>query len=255
MRAAAASLVTATLLGLGATHTKPEELPQVLSEPEEIEAALEAAPAHLRDDAGVFVLDTFGYRRARASVNGFNCLVEREIANAFAPKCFDAEGSATLLPVILYRTEQRRRGVQRAYTEREIEARYASHLFIAPRRVGVCYMLSSRNIVVVDRASGKVWRVGPSLAFYAPHLRGEDFGVTPDLAARFLIADEATASTVIVVPVASERRARTFYYSPEALSPLAHGHGEPGPHPFDVDARATRSHRSAMFANTLGARY
>ena len=81
-------------------------------------------------------------------------------------------------------------------------------------------MLSMRNIVVVDHAIGHVGRVGPRLMFYAPNLRNEDLGATPDLEARFLVADEATQASMIIVPVVSARRARTFYYAPEALTPL-----------------------------------
>ena len=243
MRTGSSCLLVALGLCLSTTPTKPDELTPSLSESEEILAALEAAPAHLRDGAGVYVLEKFGYRHARESVNGFNCLVEREIAAAFAPKCFDSEGSATLLPVILFRTEQRKRGVQRAHTEREVAARYARQAFLAPRRIGICYMLSTRNLVVIDRAMGKVWRVGPRLMFYAPNLRSADVGATPDLAARFTIADEATQSAMIIVPVASERRTRTYYFSPDDLSPLASA------------PRDTNRIRSAALANSFGARF
>src|ERR1041385_9185637 len=42
----------------------------------EIGYALSAAPAHLRDSAGVYVLDpAHGYIEARAGTNGFRCLV------------------------------------------------------------------------------------------------------------------------------------------------------------------------------------
>jgi hypothetical protein len=61
--------------------------------------------------------------------------------------------------------EQRSRGATPAYIEREIKERYQKGEFQAPRRVGICYMLSTRNAVV---ESGKVARVGPRLVFYAP---------------------------------------------------------------------------------------
>jgi hypothetical protein len=190
-------------------------------DPEEIQAALEAAPTHLRDGAGVYVLGDTGYRRTRESSNGFNCLVARETATAFEPRCYDAEGSASLLPVLLFRTEQRAHGVAPAQIDREVAARYTRGEYFAPRRVSVCYMLSMRNVVVVDRAIGRVGRVGPRLMFYAPNLSNEDFGATPDLEARFLVADEDTQSSMIIVPVVSARRARTYYYAPDALTPLS----------------------------------
>jgi hypothetical protein len=117
----------------------------------------------------------------RESANGFNCLVTREIPAAFEPRCYDAEGSASLLPVLLFRAGQRAKGATGADIDREVEARYSRGEYFAPRRVGVCYMLSMRNIVVVDRSISLVGRVGPRLMFYAPNLRYEDFGATPDL--------------------------------------------------------------------------
>lgn len=180
------------------------QLPPLLAESKEIQESLEAAPAHLRDQAGVYVLERDGYRRVRDSRNGFTCLIERDLATDFAPECFDAEGSATFVPVILYRAEQRARGVNSMEIERAVAAGYTSGRFIAPRRVGICYMLSSRNIVILDRPSGKVGPVGPHLMFYAPNLRNADFGATPDMAAHFIIADEGTPSALIIVPVSTD---------------------------------------------------
>lgn len=196
-----------------------DELPPLLPESEEIDAALEAAPPHLRSDAGVYVLGSDGYRRVRESRNGFNCLIERDVATAFEPRCFDAEGSATLIPVALFRAEQRARGVPAARIAVEVRERYARAEFTPPRRVGICYMLSPRNLVA-DGAADKVMRVGPRLMFYAPNLSSADFGATPDLSSRFLIGDEATQSAMIIVPVASTRRTRVNYLFPDDPSPL-----------------------------------
>ena len=195
-----------------------KDFPPLLVESQEIAAALEAAPEHLRADAGVYVLTSMGYRRVRESRNGFNCLLERDLPGAFEPRCFDAEGSSTLLPVIFFRAEQRSRGATRAYIEREIQERYQKGEFIAPRRVGICYMLSSRNAVVDN---GKVSRVGPLLQLYAPNISNADLGSTPDLESRILVIDEASAAAMIVVPVTSVRRTRVNYLSPDDQTPLA----------------------------------
>jgi len=194
-----------------------KDFPPLLVESQETAAALEAAPEHLRPDAGVYVLTSMGYRRVRESRNGFNCLIERDLPGAFEPRCFDAEGSATLLPVIFYRAEQLARGATRSYIEREIAERYQKGEFIAPRRVGICYMLSTRNAVV---DGGKVARVGPRLLFYAPNLSNADLGSTPDLESRMMVVDEASATAMIVVPVTSARRTRINYLSPDDMTPL-----------------------------------
>jgi hypothetical protein len=212
--------LSALLLCSSAHSMGADDLPPLLPESEEISAALEAAPPHLRSDAGVFVLGDTGYRRVRDSRNGFNCLIERDIAAAFEPRCFDAEGSATLIPVALFRAEQRARGVPAARIAFEVRERYARGEFTPPHRVGICYMLSARNLVVDDQAADKVVRVGPRLMFYAPNLSSADFGTTADLSSRFLIGDEATQSAMIIVPVVSARRTRVNYLYPDDPAPL-----------------------------------
>lgn len=76
--------------------------------------------------------------------------------------------------------------------DRAVATGYASGQFIAPRRVGICYRLSDRNVVVLDRKSAKVGPVGPHLMFYSPNLQNKDFGATQDLASHFLIAEEGS---------------------------------------------------------------
>src|SRR6187551_3766746 len=195
-----------------------KDFPPLLVESQETAAALDAAPEHLRADAGVYVLDSMGYRRVRASRNGFNCLIQREVTGAFEPRCFDAEGSATLLPVIFFRAEQRSRGATAAYIDREVKERYLKGEFLAPRRVGICYMLSARNAVLEN---GKVTRVGPRLMFYAPNISNADLGTTQDLESRMVVVDEASATAMIVVPVTSARRTRINYLSPDDMTPLS----------------------------------
>jgi hypothetical protein len=195
-------------------------IPATLTAPEEIDIALEAAPEHLRATAGVYVLESNGYRLARASRNGFHCLIDHEIAAAFEPKCFDAQGSATLLPVILFRAAQRAQNVAETDIDRAVAARFTRGEFAAPDAIGICYMLSTRNVTVIDRASDRVARVGPRLMFYAPYLRNSDLGAVPDLDSRVMVTQEGSQVAMIVVPVVSAERIRTYYLSPDALTPL-----------------------------------
>src|SRR3954447_23120492 len=96
-------------------------LPPALPEQEEFADALEGAPSHLREEAGVLVLRAKGYERLRESRNGFNCLLVREWGRSFEPTCFDAEGSRTILPVVLYQVELRASGK----SDEEIDAAVA----------------------------------------------------------------------------------------------------------------------------------
>jgi hypothetical protein len=173
----------------------------VTSEDEEILIALSAAPEHLRAAAGVYVLRPTGFVRVRESRNGFNCLINRELPDSFEPECFDAEGSATLVPIILYQTKLRSQHRSAEEIARAVGLGFSSGRFRAPGHTGICYMLSTRNVVVMDRKTGRVGAVGPHLMFYAPYSLNTEFGATPDLKAHFLIADEGTPFAMAIVPV------------------------------------------------------
>ena len=177
-------------------------LPPLMTESEEIESALEGAPRHLRANAGVFVLTRGGYVRARETRNGFNCLLVREWAKTFEPTCFDSEGSATILPVILFRYELLAKGASFEHVDSAVAEAYRLGKFRAPRRVGVAYMLSTRNIVVLEHKTRKVGTAPPHLMFYSPYLTSADFGATEhESGSHFLISDEGTPVAMIIVPV------------------------------------------------------
>lgn len=199
-------LVRTVLLAMFGTQAMATEaasgLPPIMSDSEEIEAALEGAPPHLRARAGVYVLRRNGYVRARETGNGFNCLLVREWAKTFEPTCFDSEGSATILPVILFRYELLANGASFEDVDASVAEGYRSGKFRAPRRVGVAYMLSRRNIVVLDHKTRKAGSAPPHLMFYSPYLTSADFGATEhESGSHFLIADEGTPVAMIIVPV------------------------------------------------------
>jgi hypothetical protein len=175
----------------------------VMPEADEISIALSAAPEHLRAAAGVYVLRAAGFVRIRESHNGFTCLINRELPDSFEPECFDAEGSATLVPIIVYQAELRAQHHSAEEIGRAVGLGFASGRFRAPARTGICYMLSARNVVVMDRKTGRVGAVGPHLMFYAPYSRNAEFGATPGLEAHFLIADEGTPFAMAIVPVSA----------------------------------------------------
>jgi hypothetical protein len=85
----------------GPNSTSSQLLPELLPREKEIELALSAAPEHLRKAAGVYVLERNGFVKARESTNGFTCIVNRDHPLSLKPVCFDAEGTATILPKIL----------------------------------------------------------------------------------------------------------------------------------------------------------
>ena len=192
------------LCGVSLASDQTAALPPLLPEAEEIQTALEGAPVHLREGAGVYVLKSTGYVRARESRNGFTCLLVREWSRSFEPTCFDGEGTASILPVILVRTELLAKGTSEAGIRAAVAEGYRTGKFRAPQRVGVAYMLSRRNTVVLDHDTKKVGGAPPHLMFYSPYMRAEDFGTTADFASHFGVADEGTPTAMIIVPVELE---------------------------------------------------
>jgi hypothetical protein len=153
-----------------------------LSTEQQVQMAMSAAPAEIARDATVWALTPTGYVQVRAGSNGFNCLVERQLLETIEPSCYDAEGSATTLPTRLYREELRIAKIPEEELEKRIEEGYRAGRFVAPRKPGLVYMLSSHNKVLNDR-TGNVIRVPPHVMFYAPYAAAKDFGgfISPHL--------------------------------------------------------------------------
>lgn len=177
------------------------KLPPLLPREREVALALSAAPAHVAEQAGVYALERNGYVKVRDSRNGFNCLVEREVAETLEPQCLDAEGSETTLPVLLREAELRAQGKSRADVEAEISAGYSSGKYRAPRRPGIVYMLSNENVVVMDPETGQVGHYGPHLMFYAPYLTNQDIGSRRGAGDHVFIINEGTPRALMIVPV------------------------------------------------------
>lgn len=154
-------------------------LPQLIPPEEEMTLALSAAPAHLRANATVYVLEKSGFVRARAGTNGFACIVNRDHPLGRKPTCYDAEGTATILPKVLRVGELLMQGAPQEAIEREIEEGFRSGKFIAPRRPGVAYMLSNGNRDY-DPRTGTVRPFPPHVMFYAPNLTNADIGSLGD---------------------------------------------------------------------------
>jgi len=187
----------ATFAAAAALAWQPEPLPRE----REIAAALAAGPPGLADAAGVWVLGSGGYERARPSRNGFECLVERSHPAAFEPQCFDAEGAATLLQAVLLRAELRARGLDEKEVAAAVAAAWSEGRLRAPRRPGINYMLSPENRVPIDEEGKTVIPFPPHLMFYVPYLTNADLGSdgAPD-APVFVIA-EGTPGAYAIVPV------------------------------------------------------
>ncbi len=160
-----------------------QPLPELLSREKEIELALSAAPEHLRNGAGVYVLQRNGFVKVRHSANGFTCIVNRDHPLNWKPVCFDAEGTATILPKILRVGELLMQGTPMSKIDAEIAEGFRTGKYISPRRPGVAYMFSG-DIRNFNPQTGKVESFPPHVMFYAPNLTNADLGTTPEALAK-----------------------------------------------------------------------
>jgi hypothetical protein len=171
---------------LGATRSaaaNQQQLPELLSREKEIALALSAAPEHLRKGAGVYVLERNGFVKVRESTNGFTCIVNRDHPLNQKPVCFDAEGTATILPKILRVGELLMQGKPMPEIDAEIAEGFRTGKYVAPRRPGVAYMFSG-DIRNFNPRTGKVESFPPHVMFYAPNLTNADLGITPEALAK-----------------------------------------------------------------------
>ena len=173
---------TASMFPQSAANTRAnavsaQPLPELLPREKEIALALSAAPEHLRNDAGVYVLERNGFVKVRSSTNGFTCIVNRDHPLNQKPVCFDAEGTATILPKILRVGELLMRGKPMSEIDVEIAEGFRTGKYISPRRSGVAYMLSG-DIRNFNPQTGKVESFPPHVMFYAPNLTNADLGTT-----------------------------------------------------------------------------
>jgi hypothetical protein len=167
----------------GSIAANPRQLPQLLPREKEIALALSAAPEHLRKGAGVYVLERSGFVKVRDSANGFTCIVNRDHPLNQKPVCFDAEGTATILPKILRVGELLMQGKSMSEINAEIAEGFRTGKYISPRRAGVAYMLSG-DIRNFNPRTGKVESFPPHIMFYAPNLTNADLGTTPEALAK-----------------------------------------------------------------------
>ena len=153
-----------------------EPLPREL----EIRLALSVAPAHLQDEATVYVLDPMvGYTLAKQGSNGFSCVVARTVPgkaeyrnDLVIPVCYDQEGTDTILPTRFNIEALRAKGRSKKALQEELAQNFK---YQAPKRNGFAPMLSSifRTYLGPDATQPTLLNY-PNLMFYAPCVKNAD---------------------------------------------------------------------------------
>jgi len=176
--------VTALLPTLGKASASDDTSLIFLTQEEEIELALSSGPEHLRPEATVYVFGKKGYEKVRSGKNGFTCLVNRDGNqngdNDLKPTCWDAEGSATIVPVMLRVGELLAQKKTADEIKRDIDAGFSAGRFSSPRKTGIAYML--RGDVQYDPKTQKIARTlfPPHYMIYAPGVTNSDIGMDPE---------------------------------------------------------------------------
>jgi hypothetical protein len=187
------ALIPAVAIASGPIPLMPEAL--------EMELALSAAPAHLRDGATVLRLTDEGYVETKKGGNGFTCLVGRSQPKAVAPMCYDAEGTRTVVALIKDEARMRARGESEDAIAAAIEAGFRSGQYEAPGRPGISYMLSA--VQELAGPDGIVRSFVPHLMFYAPNLTDEDIGGQQGGA---VFINRPAPHGMIIVPLGAEEQ-------------------------------------------------
>src|SRR4030095_11657735 len=155
-----------------------------LPQEQEIELALSAGPEHLRSEATVYVFGKQGYEAIRNGKNGFTCMVNRDGNQAgdndLKPTCWDVEGSATIVPVMLRVGQLLAEGRTADEIKRDIDAKFSEGRFSSPRKTGIAYML--RGDVQYDPKTKEISKTlfPPHYMIYAPGVTNADIGMNMD---------------------------------------------------------------------------
>lgn len=172
---------TVALLLISATAGSADLLP--LSDDCEAALALSAAPAHLRKDAGIYILGRQGYEEIRPTRNGYRCIVERNHAQSIIPQCFDEASRNANLAVVLDEGRLLRDGMSFEQLAERRRDKLAANAYPRASRPGVVYMISDFNHIFV-REPDRMLKVAPHVMFHAPDLENEDIGADPAAAMR-----------------------------------------------------------------------
>jgi hypothetical protein len=166
----------------------------------EIALARSAAPADVSRDATVMILTEKGFEIAEKGSNGVTCVVNRSQPESLEPHCFDAEGSATVLPIELRRTEMLREGKTDEEIDRVIGQGLLSGKYRLPRRPAMSYMMSSGQVLFNDEGK-RVGQWQPHLMIFYPNLTSGDLGLggTPSPEAAVVVDPGMPLSNIMVV--------------------------------------------------------
>ena len=186
-------VIAALLFPLSVNSKEKQNKIELLPRDLEIQLALSALPAHLRDGATVYVLNPDkGFEVARKGTNGFHTFVARTGDDTFRgcwplteyrddilyPVSFDAAGAKAHMRVFFDAAEMQAKGTPPEELKKIIKERFKKGYYQAPERAGISYMLSPiLRTYFNPEESDKVVTINyPHVMYYAPNVSDEDIG-------------------------------------------------------------------------------
>ncbi len=165
-------------------NAKPENSLHYLPREQEIELALAAGPKHIQPEAAVYIFGKAGYEKVREGKNGFTCFVNRDGHQhgepVLRPTCWDREGSATIVPVMLRVGELIAQGKSAADIKKDIDSGFHSKRFVSPKKTGIAYMLKGDLAFDEKKQQVSDTLFPPHYMFYAPGVSNDDLGVNDE---------------------------------------------------------------------------
>lgn len=168
----------------------------------EIALARSAAPAAISAGARVWRWTGTSYVIADSGKTTVTCYVGRPWVPGVEPHCFDAEGSATILPIQMRRIELYAAGRSEADVEREIAEGIKRRRFRLPRVPAFTYMMSAaQDLVTGDGSPVGAWQ--PHLMIYYPRLTADGTGLPGFVPGVGFVENPGTAFSAVVIPLAN----------------------------------------------------
>ncbi|MFQ5650874.1 MAG: hypothetical protein ACE5IY_13110 [bacterium] len=183
------ALLTVTSVSFPMTGDKDSSayLPDLLPRDLEMELALSAAPAHLRAEATVYVLQRGGYVKAQEGSNGFTCIVLRNVLRdelildqrIFVPVCYDRSYANALLQKFLDTASYIEEGLDKDEIRGRIAEGFRLGKYKPMQGVAISYMLSP--ILAVPDGRGGIFRFIPHIMIGGSYLTDKDLGSRHEL--------------------------------------------------------------------------
>jgi hypothetical protein len=166
----------------------------------ETRLARSAAPPAVSAGARIWFWTGSKYVIGDSGTTAVNCYVGRPWVPSIEPHCFDAEGSATIMPIQMRRQELYARGMAEADVEKEIAAAIAAGRLRVPRVPAFTYMMSqSQELVSGNGSSVGAWQ--PHLMIYFPNLTNAGTGLPGFVPEVGFVENPGTPFSAVVLPM------------------------------------------------------